>query len=135
MRSEQGVVHVSMFSIDLFEQIEQYGIFAGLEVASTMGKLLVSRFKADALRARLDSKTFAIAISGSTKEAVAESLIYLAKEFEQCSFTDDSGKSFNAHITLALASFPDEATTCEALIENARTRLSNNLKQKASMAI
>ena len=135
VRSEHGSLHLCMFRIDFFEQIDKYGVFAGLEVASAMGKLLNSRFKADALRGRVDNNTFAIALFGSTMEAVAESLIYLSKEFEQHSFVDDNGKTFTAAITLALATFPDHSSTCDALIEEVRLRLANNVKQKDAMKI
>jgi diguanylate cyclase (GGDEF)-like protein len=124
---------LAMISIDYFEELDRYGIFASLSAVSTVGKLLRSRFKAESLRGRWNEQTFVLAVPGETAQGLFDALQYFAREIAGVTLTGDLGKRFELSLSMGAVSQPQDGETYEDLIEAAKNKLQANIRQKTGV--
>lgn len=121
-------------NIDYFSEIENQGIFAGMEVTASLSRLLRFRFQAAALRSKWDGPCFALGIPGKYQKDVMDSLQTLSEEIDQIPFVNEMDKRYEVYVTTATAFYPfDDCSTHKGLIETARNRLHASLRQKTGV--
>lgn len=122
-----------LISVDYFEELDRYGIFAGFQVLATIGKLLQSRFKAEVLRGKWGERGFALAIEEDDIASITGALEQLSQELSQISFAGEFGRKFDVTITSACASFPGDCSRLEDLLDEANNRLARAVKRKSGV--
>lgn len=104
--------------------IREYGMFANINVLSTVGKLLQSRFSAETLRG-IWTGGFCLVFQNEFSEAVAQAVARWVREVEQVRFTAEDGRSFSIKLHTAMGKYPADGFSLQALIHAARERLEN----------
>ncbi len=132
-QSTKQNLSLCLITIDYFEELDRYGIFAGFQVLATIGKLLQSRFKAEVVRGRWGERGFALAIEEDVAPAIAGALEQLTQELAQISFAGEFGRKFDVCITYAFASYPENCTRLDDLLDEAKNRLALSSRRKTGV--
>lgn len=122
-----------LITIDYFEELDRYGIFAGFQVLATIGKLLQSRFKAEVVRGRWSERGFALAIEEDIAPAIVGAMEQLTQELSQISFAGEFGRKFEVSITYSVTTFPGECTRLDDLLDEAKNRLAMSTRRKTGV--
>lgn len=122
-----------LLTIDYFDELDRYGIFAGFQVLATIGKLLQSRFKAEVVRGRWGERGFALAFEEDVATSITGAMEQLTQELSQISFAGEFGRKFDVSITYAVASYPTECTRLDDLLDEAKTRLAMSTRRKTGV--
>lgn len=99
-----------------------HGMFSQINVFSTVGKMLHSRFPSEALRG-VWSGGFSLAICNENWRAVTTAVERWAREVEKVQFSGESGARFSITVQTGIASYPADGYSQEALIAAASNRL------------
>ncbi len=99
-----------------------YGMFSKINVFSTVGKLLHSRFPSESLRGVWPGG-FCLAIVNEDGRAVERAISRWAREVEQVQFTAENGMRFSVTVRTAVGKYPADGFSLEALTHAAQSRL------------
>jgi diguanylate cyclase (GGDEF)-like protein len=123
-RRHARLLTLSMMDLDQFKRTNDvHGHLAGDRVLATLGKLLLSRFRAEDLRGRWGGEEFILAFPGESNDTIAGVLNRTLAEFRTISFSSETGGTFTSSFSAGIASFPDDGDTPEALVATADRRL------------
>lgn len=104
-----------------------HGMFSQINVFSTVGKMLHSRFPSEALRGVWPGG-FSLAICNENWRAVATAMERWSREVEKVQFSGESGARFSIAVQTGIARYPADGYSQEALVAAA----SNRLEKKVS---
>lgn len=122
-RHDQPVA-IALLDLDHFKHInDSFGHLAGDRVLSHLGRLLITRFRTEDLRARWGGEEFALAFFGETASSIAPAIEQLLTELQNECFRGDRGATFRASFSAGLAELPGDGQTIETLLRVADRRL------------
>ena len=111
---------IALLDIDYFKSInDRYGHSVGDQVISSLGELLLRRFRTEDLRCRWGGEEFLLAFPGQTADFASLAATRLLQEFAAKSFVTPAGESFQATFTAGVAAFPQDADSLLPLIRKA----------------
>ena len=115
---------VSLLDLDHFKSInDSRGHLAGDRVLKGLGGLLERRFRSEDLRGRWGGEEFILAFPGERAHVVQSVVERLLGEFQRLAFVSDRGSSLRASFSAGVATYPDDGTTVEELLQAADRRL------------
>lgn len=123
--AQTAVENLSLAVVQIadFDELDNYGMFAKINVIATLGKLIQARFPAETLRGRLGESGFVLAFRGESARTAADALSFLIDELEQINFVGEQGRSYTAGARIAAAECPQDGDKLPALVKTATQRL------------
>jgi DNA-binding response OmpR family regulator len=108
--------------IDQLDTGGSYGMFSSINVLSTVGKLLQSRFSYETVRGVWPGG-FCLIFSNEDWHAVETAVQRWVREVEQVAFTGEQGRRFSVGIKTAIGRYPADGFSLQSLIAAAKNRL------------
>jgi diguanylate cyclase (GGDEF)-like protein len=117
-------VSICLLDVRGFDDINrERGHLAGERVLGGLGRTLAQRFRLGDVRGRWGGGEFVLCLLGIDRKTAAAIVARVAEEFAAHSFQTDDGSSFHAALATAIASYPEDGDTLDALVGAARSRM------------
>lgn len=124
---------ICLMTINYFDELDRYGIFASLNALSLFGRLLQSRFKAECLRGRFENSGFALSFANEDKAAVFDAMQLLAAEIKQMPLSGEHGQRVELDFSFGISTHPENARSFEELFHDAKVKLQGNIREKTGV--
>lgn len=108
---------------------DTYGHLAGDRVLTHLGQLLKRRFRVEDLRGRWGGEEFIVAFRHEGKQTSTGALGRVKDELRATQFLGDHDEPFSVSFTAGLATYPDDGTTIEELVQAADLKLYKGKEQ------
>ena len=117
-------VSICLLDVQGFDEINrERGHLAGERVLAGIGRTLGQRFRLGDVRGRWGGGGFALCLLGIDRKTATAIVARVADEVAAQSFQTDDGATFHAALSTAIASYPDDGDSLDALVAAARARM------------
>jgi diguanylate cyclase (GGDEF)-like protein len=117
-------VSICLLDVRDFDAINrERGHLAGERVLVGLGRTLGQRFRLGDVRGRWGGGEFALCLLGIDRKTATAIVARVAEEVAAQTFQAEDGTTFHAALSTAIASYPDDGDSLDALVAAARARM------------